>query len=71
MPVVLADAEGIQPAPVGQGDFLEELLETLDWRGGDSGDGIGTNGDKTIQAKLHDRVMAVERLLRKRACNHQ
>ena len=58
--VVFTDAEDVESALVGEGDLFEQLLETLDGRGSDSGDRIGTDGDKTIQAKLHKRTVRAD-----------
>jgi hypothetical protein len=53
VPVVFADAEDVQAAPVGKGDLFEQMLKALERRGDDAGERIWADGDKTINAELH------------------
>jgi|GEM_PF-2517938 len=52
--MMLADTEGIQPGGVGGRDLGQEVAHAISWVGRDAGDRVRLNGDKTVEAKLHD-----------------
>jgi hypothetical protein len=51
--VVLADAEGVEPDPVGECDLLQEVFDALGRPDHVAGGRVGHGGDEAVDAQVH------------------